>query len=193
MLLSVLFIRKRRNSNKHLWLYCLLWMTSFPLSKLFLSQISLWGSCWANMLVEFVGIRAYIHSGLWDTAVYWAACWTSFPPHYLLGDVTVTKKWWNKWAKFLLFALKKCSCIKSLQFPPRKLCPQQEGSLRKGTKFSLDCVFSEDLFCALWTWTEGFLTDVRDFTGRNCLISMRKAFTLVLLVSCIHAREFCCK
>lgn len=194
MLLSDLFIRKRRNTSKHLWLYCLLWITSFSLSKLFLRQISLWGSRWANMLVKFVGIRTYINSELQDIAVYWAACWINFPLHYLPEDVTLTQKWCsNKWAKFLLLAIKKCSCIKSLQSPPRKLWLQQEGSLRKEAKFSLDCVFSEDLFCALWTWTEGFLTDVRDFIGRNCQISVRKALSLVLLVTCIPAREFCCK
>lgn len=146
--------------------------------------------CWNKSLHTF---RALGHCSL-------LSCLLSFPPHYVPEDVTVTQKLCNKWAKFLLFALKKCSCIKSLQSPPRKLWPQQEGSLRKGTKFSLDCVFSEDLFCALWTWTEGFLTDVRDFTGRNCQISMRKAFLVLLvncflvsLVNCIHAREFCCK
>lgn len=90
VLLSVLFIRKRRNSSKHLWLYCLLWIASFSLSKLFLRQTSLWGSCWANMLVKFVGIRAYINSGLWDTAVYWAACWINFTLRYLPEDVTLT-------------------------------------------------------------------------------------------------------
>lgn len=64
VLLSDLFIRKRRNTSKHIWLYCLLWITSFSLSKLFLRQISLWGSRWANMLVKFVGIRTYINSEL---------------------------------------------------------------------------------------------------------------------------------
>lgn len=193
VLLSVLFMRKRRNSSKHLWLSRFLWITPFSLSKLFLRHISLWGSRWANMLVKFVGIRGCINSELWDTAVYWAACWINFPVHYLPVDVTLTQKWCNKWARFLLLALKKCSCIKSLQSPPRKFWLQREGSLRKGTEFSPDSVFSEDLFCALWTQTESFLTDVRDFTGRNCQISVRKAFSLVLLVSCIHARQFCCK
>lgn len=140
--------------------------------------------CWNKNLHKFRDL---------DTAVYWAACWINSSLHYLLEDVTLTQTWCNKWAKFLLLALKKSVLALNLYSLLQETWTSAGGYPEEGNKI-------QPGLCTQW----GFILCFMNLDWRlpnNCerfyweeLSNLReKTLSLVLLVSCIHAREFCCK